>query len=68
MSIYFDDKKLVVIPSTKSISFDLPTEVKKIPEHEIKFIIGCNESLAECEIKNEISKLLFKYKHEHQKQ
>ena len=41
--IFFDEKKLVII-SVKTIYFDLPIEVNKILEHEIKSIIMCNES------------------------
>ena len=54
--------------SPKLIRFDISIEVNKSLEHEIRFITNRNESLAECAIKNEISQLLFKYKHEQDKQ
>ena len=66
--IFFDGKKVVIMTSPKLIRFDISTEVNKSLEHEIRFITNRNESLAECAIKNEISQLLFKYKHEQDKQ
>ena len=68
MKVFFDDKKLVIITSTKPIHFDLPIEVNKALGCEIKFIISRNESLAEYATKNKISQPLFKHKHKHEKQ
>ena len=64
MGTYINNKTLLIIASPKSILFYLPIVVKKSLKHEIKFIISCNECLAEYTIKNKISQLLFKYKHE----
>ena len=60
-------------PKTFCFNFDLPKDVDKNLKREIEFIIKSNESLAEIMIKNEIEKLLLKYKHgnnihEHRKQ
>ena len=63
MGIYISDKKLVIITSPKTNCYYLPIEVNKSLQHEIKFIMSHNESLAENVTKKEISQLLLKYKH-----
>ena len=68
MGIYGNDNSLVIIALSKSICSNLLIYVNKCLKHEIKSIISRSESLAEYRIKNEISQLLFKYKHEHEKQ
>ena len=57
----------------KTFYFDLSKDVDKNFKHEIDFKIKHNEFLTEHTIKNEISRLLYKYKHgnniyEHRKQ
>ena len=47
MSVFFDNKKLLIITLPKSLHFNLPIEVNKILEHETKFTISHNESLGE---------------------
>ena len=39
IAIYFNDKKAVLITSSKSIGFDLLREVNRSLKHETKFII-----------------------------
>ena len=41
--------------------------MNKSLEHDLKFIISCNETLAEYAIENEIRQLCFKYGHGHKK-
>ena len=57
---------MVVIRESKTFYFDfcLPKDVEKNLKHAIKFVIKQNECLAEHVIKNEISQLFSKYKHE----
>ena len=50
-------------PKTFCFKFDWSKDVDENLKHEIEFIIKSNESLAENKIKNEIEKLLLKYKH-----
>ena len=50
-------------PKTFYFHFDWPKNVDENLNHKIKFIIKCNESLAENKIKNETEQLLSKYKH-----
>ena len=66
---------MVVIkdPKTFDFDFDWRTNLDENLKHEFEFIIKSNESLAEKKIKNEVEKLLLKYKHandiyEHEKQ
>ena len=49
------------------VSFWFANRRQQNPEYEVKFIMSCNEMLAEYEIKNKISQLLLKYKHEYEK-
>ena len=44
IAIYFNDKKAVLITSSKSIGFDLLREVNRSLKHETKFIIYPNKS------------------------
>ena len=69
------EENMIVIrdPKTFCFNFDLPKDVDENLKREIEFIIKNNESLAKIIIKNEIEKLLLKYKHgnnidEHEKQ
>ena len=60
-------------PITFRFNFELPKDANENLNHEIKFIIKSNESLAENKIRNKIEQLLLKYKHgsnihEHRKQ
>ena len=48
----------------KFIYIDLPKDVDNNLKHEIDFVREHNECLAEHIIKNKISPLLLKYKHE----
>ena len=68
MRVYIDNNKLVIIVESKNISFNLTKKVVNSLKNEIKLIIRRNESFDEYAIKNEISQLLFKHKHEHKKQ
>ena len=63
------EENMIVItdPKTFCFNFDLPKDVDKNLKREIEFIIKSNESLAEIMIKNEIEKLLLKYKHGNRK-
>ena len=62
MKIYIDEcKNLVIVVSPKTICVNLPIKISQNLEHDIKYIISCNESLAEYTMKNEISQLLFQY-------
>ena len=51
---------LIREPKTFYFDFDWPKNVDKNLKLEIKFIIKCNESLAENKMKNEIEQLLSK--------
>ena len=64
VGVYTDDNKLVIIIASKTIRFDLFKKVDNTVKHKINIIINHNEFLAEDNIKNEIIKLLSKYKHE----
>ena len=64
MGVRVEDKKLAITVEPKTIQIDLPKDVGNILKHEIDFIIKQNEFLAEHLIKNEVSRLLLKYKHE----
>ena len=61
MEVYIDDNKPAVITEPKTFRFNLIKRLKAA--NEIHFIVRHNEFLAEHTIKNEISWLLFKYKH-----
>ena len=50
-------------PKTFCFNFDWPKYVDQNLKYEIEFIIKSNESLTKNKIKNEIQKLLLKYKH-----
>ena len=50
-------------PITFRFNFELPKDANENLNHEIKFIIKSNESLAENKIRNKIEQLLLKYKH-----
>ena len=56
------EENMVLIrePKTFYFDFDWPKNVDKNLKLEIKFIIKCNESLAENKMKNEIEQLLSK--------
>ena len=58
-----DNIVLIKEPKTFYFNLDLPKDVDKNLEHQIKFIIKRNKSLAENKIKNKIEQLLSKYKH-----
>ena len=73
MGVIIKDNKHIIITEPKSLDFNIPKDVDKILKHEIDFIIKQHEFLAEQAAKNEISRLLFNYKHgidihEHEKQ
>ena len=57
------DSKLLIITELKIFHFELPNDVKSMLKPEIDSIIKHNEFLVEYTIKNEVSRLLFKYKH-----
>ena len=64
---------VITDPKTICFNFDLPKDVDEVLKREFEFIIKSNESFAEIIIKNEIERLLLKYKrgsniHEHIKQ
>lgn len=62
--IIMKDKMIVIRePKTFHFKFDLPKDVERNWKHEIELIIKHNESLAEYEMKNEITQLLSNYKH-----
>ena len=75
MGVHIGDHKLVVTKKmlTKDVNKNLkikmltrittPKDVDKNLWHEIDSIIKLNELVAQHTIKNEISQLLFKYKH-----
>ena len=58
MRIYISDKKLVIVTLPKSTRFDLPIEVDKFLEHQIKVILNHKKSLADYTMKKNISQLL----------
>ena len=57
------DKRLVITTEPKTFYFNLPKDVDSNLKYEIFSIIKHNKALAEHTIKNEIRKLLSKYKH-----
>ena len=63
MEVYIDDNKPAVITESKTFRFNFIKKVESSLKHDIHFIVRHNEFLAEHTIKNEISWLLFKYKH-----
>ena len=71
MRICIHDGIIVMITSPKTIRVSTPIKINESPKRDFKFIISCNESLAEYTIKNKIGQLLFKYgyeyAHEHEK-
>ena len=72
MRVHTEDNKLVLKTELKTFHFDLLINVDSV-KHETDFTIRHNKFLAEHIIKNEIRKLLSKYKnrnniHEHRKQ
>ena len=58
------EENMTVIRNPKSFCFyfDWPKDVDENLKDEIEFIIESDESLAENKIKNEIEKLLLKYR------
>ena len=63
MAVHIEDNKLAIITEHKNFHFNLHKYVSKNMKHEINSIIKHNKCLAEHTIKNEISRLLLKYKH-----
>ena len=78
MEVQIDGNKLLITTGHKTFHFNLPKDVDKnlnnkidfiirrnenFANHEIDFILRCNKDFAEHRVKNEISQLLFKYKH-----
>ena len=61
--MYIEDNKLAIITEPKTVNFDLSKDLDNNLKYEINFMIKHNKLLAEHTIKNEISQLLFKYKH-----
>ena len=59
------EENMIVIRDPKHFcfNFDLPKDVDENLKRKIEFIIKSNEPLADIIIKNEIEKLLLKYKH-----
>ena len=55
MGVYIDDNKLVKITEPKYICIDLPTKINESLEHDIKFMVSCNEPLTEYTIKARLS-------------
>ena len=65
MQIYNDNyENLVIIVSPKTIRVNLPRKINQSLKHDIKFIVVCDEYLAEYTIKNKIIQLLLQYQHE----
>ena len=62
MGVHTEDNKIMITTEPKTFNFDLSKDAHKNLKVEIDFII-MTEFLAEHTIKNEISRLLFKYKH-----
>ena len=62
MKIYYEN--LVIIVSPKTIRVNLPRKINQSLKHDIKFIVVCDEYLAEYTIKNKIIQLLLQYQHE----
>ena len=59
------EENMIVIRDSKTFRFNLDwgKDVDANSKHEIKYIIKSRESLAENKRKNEIEKLLLKYRH-----
>ena len=65
MKINIDNyKNLMIVTSSKTICVNLLIKINQSLNHDIKFIISCNESLAEYTMKYKIILLLTKYEHE----
>ena len=64
MMIFFENKKLSIAISSKTVRFDSSIEINKSIGNQIKSIKSHNESLAEYTIKNNVTQLFFKYGHE----
>ena len=58
-----ENRVVIKDPKTFYFDFDWPKDVEKNLKHEIEYIIEINENLVENKIKNEIGKLLLRYKH-----
>ena len=66
MKVYIDNYENVAkIISPKTICVHLPIKINQSLNHDIKFTLSCNESLAEYTRKDEIIQLLLKYEHEY---
>ena len=63
MQVHIGSNRLVITIEPITIHSDLPKDVEKILKYETDSIIKHNDFLAEHTIKNEINRLLFKYKH-----
>ena len=61
--MHIGSNRLVITIEPITIHSDLPKDVEKILKYETDSIIKHNDFLAEHTIKNEINRLLFKYKH-----
>ena len=64
MMIFFEDKKLSLVISSKTIRLDSSIGLNKSIGSQIKSIKSHNKSLAEYTIKSNITQLFFKYGHE----
>ena len=47
MGVHIDNNRLVIITEPKSVRIDLPININKSLEHDIKFMVSRNESLTE---------------------
>ena len=61
--MHIGSNRLVITIEPITIHSDLPKDVEKILKYETDSIVKHNDFLAEHTIKNEINRLLFKYKH-----
>lgn len=53
MRVYIKDNMFVIrAPQIFHFVFDSPENFDKNLNHNVKFIVSCNESLAKCKIKN----------------
>ena len=66
MTIYTDNENTAMITTSKTIRVVLLIKINKNLKIDSRFIISCNESLAEYSIINKISQLLFQYWHEYE--
>ena len=64
MGVNINRKTFLITAKLKTFYFDLPKDDEKNLKQENDFIIKHNNIIAEHTVKNEISKLLSKYKHE----